>query len=529
MANQQAPRDGNQVPTLLVVDDITGFTVPVRTDSNGNLLVTGSITGATVPDGGTGVSSFTAYAPIFGGTTSTGALQSGTVGSSGQVLTSNGAGALPTFQANAASGTVTSVSVASANGFAGTVATATTTPAITLSTTITGILSGNGTAISAATTTGSGSVVLATSPAISSPTLTTPVLGVASATSVNKVTITTPATGSTLTLIDGKTLTINKTISLTAADDTGVYTLPTGTKTLVATDVATLSSLASVGTITTGTWNGTVVDVAHGGSGRASTTAYAVICGGTTSTGAEQSIASVGTSGQVLTSNGASALPTFQTAASSGTDMFSTTLFTYASDAVASACKTTTSGTGTVTNAASLGGVLTASAGAVAGGTAYASVGLDGIAGFMQGYNKNMSVRALLSIAQGTKGASTVTRFYAFADNVNPSSATIYAGFRVNNTTVSAVTKDGTTETATTITGSALDNFDVCVIDIIFTSGTNVVFKVNGSTVATHTTNLPPTADSSTSHAVFSMGVINTGSSADLYIPMHSYVYQRTF
>lgn len=49
------------------------------------------------------------------------------------------------------SGSVTSVSVVSANGFAGTVATATTTPAITLSTTITGILKGNATAISAAT------------------------------------------------------------------------------------------------------------------------------------------------------------------------------------------------------------------------------------------------------------------------------------------------------------------------------------------------------------------------------------------
>ncbi len=47
-------------------------------------------------------------------------------------------------------GTVTSVSVVSANGFAGTVATATTTPAITISTTITGIIKGNGTAISAA-------------------------------------------------------------------------------------------------------------------------------------------------------------------------------------------------------------------------------------------------------------------------------------------------------------------------------------------------------------------------------------------
>ena len=49
------------------------------------------------------------------------------------------------------SGSVSSVSVVSANGFAGTVATSTTTPAITLSTSITGILKGNGTAISAAT------------------------------------------------------------------------------------------------------------------------------------------------------------------------------------------------------------------------------------------------------------------------------------------------------------------------------------------------------------------------------------------
>jgi hypothetical protein len=50
-----------------------------------------------------------------------------------------------------ASGSVSTVSVATANGFAGTVATPTTTPVITLSTTITGILKGNGTAISAAT------------------------------------------------------------------------------------------------------------------------------------------------------------------------------------------------------------------------------------------------------------------------------------------------------------------------------------------------------------------------------------------
>lgn len=68
-------------------------------------------------------------------------------------------------------GTVTSVSVASANGFAGIVNDPTTTPSISISTTVTGILIGNGTGVSAASTTGSGSVVLGTSPTIASPSI----------------------------------------------------------------------------------------------------------------------------------------------------------------------------------------------------------------------------------------------------------------------------------------------------------------------------------------------------------------------
>jgi len=75
----------------------------------------------------------------------------GSAGTSGQVLTSAGAGATPTWTTISGTGTVTSVSVVSANGFAGSVATATTTPAITLSTSVTGVLKGDGTAISAAT------------------------------------------------------------------------------------------------------------------------------------------------------------------------------------------------------------------------------------------------------------------------------------------------------------------------------------------------------------------------------------------
>ena len=54
---------------------------------------------AVVAGGGTGRTSHTAYAVLCGGTTTTAAQQSiASVGTSGQVLTSNGAGALPTFQ-----------------------------------------------------------------------------------------------------------------------------------------------------------------------------------------------------------------------------------------------------------------------------------------------------------------------------------------------------------------------------------------------------------------------------------------------
>jgi hypothetical protein len=58
---------------------------------------------AVVAGGGTGVTSNTAYAVLCGGTTSTNPIQSvASVGSAGQVLTSNGAGALPTFQSGGA-------------------------------------------------------------------------------------------------------------------------------------------------------------------------------------------------------------------------------------------------------------------------------------------------------------------------------------------------------------------------------------------------------------------------------------------
>jgi hypothetical protein len=77
-----------------------------------------------------------------------------TTPSLGQVLKYNGSIWINDADATAGgagAGTVTTVSVVSANGFTGSVATASSTPAITIATSITGLLKGNGTAVSAAT------------------------------------------------------------------------------------------------------------------------------------------------------------------------------------------------------------------------------------------------------------------------------------------------------------------------------------------------------------------------------------------
>jgi hypothetical protein len=87
----------------------------LTTDASDNLLYNGNIIAASaagplpVSRGGTGDSSLTAYAVLAGGTSSTTPIQSvASLGLSGQVLTSNGAGMLPTFQTVTGTGTVNS-------------------------------------------------------------------------------------------------------------------------------------------------------------------------------------------------------------------------------------------------------------------------------------------------------------------------------------------------------------------------------------------------------------------------------------
>lgn len=183
-----------------------------------------------------------------------------------------------------------------------------------------------------------------------SPSFTTPTLGVATATSINKVAITAPATSSTLTVANGKTLTANNSIALSGTDGT-TMTFPSANDTVAGlaavqtitgtwsyndgklvlkgatSGTTTLKANATAGTTTvtfpaaTGTVyvsGSTDVSVADGGTGRStSTTAYGLIAAGTTATGAHQTLAA-GATTDILVGGGASALPAWTTATGSG-------------------------------------------------------------------------------------------------------------------------------------------------------------------------------------------------------------------
>jgi hypothetical protein len=120
-------------------------------------------------------------------------------------------------------------------------------------------------------------------------TLTTPVLGVATATSINKVAITAPATSATLTIADGTTLSTAGSVShagafsqtFTATANTTLTLPTTGTlATLAGTESLTnkkLGSLTSNGLVTTSGGDGTLsvtttLGVGTGGTG--TTTAF---------------------------------------------------------------------------------------------------------------------------------------------------------------------------------------------------------------------------------------------------------------
>jgi hypothetical protein len=221
---------------------ITGTTITATTFVGSGASLTGVVT------------SVTGTAPVVssGGTTPAISMAAAT-GSVNGYLTSTD---WTTFNSKQPAGSyLTAVSVVSANGFAGT-SSGGTTPALTLSTSITGLLKGNGTAISAAT---SGTDY---APATSG----TSILYGNGAGGFSNVTV-----GTGLTFIGG-------TLASTASG---------GTVTSVAATVPSFLSIAGSPITTSGTlaisYSGTALPVANGGTGLTTLTAGYIPYGNGTS------------------------------------------------------------------------------------------------------------------------------------------------------------------------------------------------------------------------------------------------------
>ena len=271
-----------------------------------NALQAADLTGTVaVTNGGTGDNTATPYALVTGGTASTTPFQQvASLGTAGLALTSNGAGALPTWQ-QTFTGRMEPLSTPVTHSASPYAAAA-------------------GQYVPCDTTSGNITVNL---PA-SQPDMT--IIGIKHVIQGSTNSVTWVATGGA---------TVNKTGGGTqgtlplASQGVIVQYAAAGTIWYVYGDDLPLSQLDTRYVLD----SSLPLAVGSGGSGGTAVTAYAIVTGGTSATTPLQHVASVGTSGQVLTSQGAGSLPTWTTAGApavssittSGTNTYTLAAATY--------------------------------------------------------------------------------------------------------------------------------------------------------------------------------------------------------
>lgn len=347
--------------------------------------------------------------------------------------------------------------------------------------------------------TGSGALVFANSPS-----LVTPTLGAATATSINKVTISTPATAATLTLANNSTLATSGAFSttLTATGTTNVTLPTTGTlATLAGSESLTNKTLDNTNSITIKDSNFTLQN-------SASTTKQAVFslsnitAGQTRTVTIPDSNTTLPIISQAVTISGPTAARTYTFPDASCTVLTTNALVTVGQGGTGISSGTSGgipyfSGTGTIassalltSNGVLLGGGSGASPTATAAGTAYQVFRVPSGGGAPAfgaiDLSQSAAVTGVLGTTNGGTGLSSVASFPYVADEVGSNT---YTASSTGENTVYSYTIPANTLTANgSATVEAIIDLSTLTSSITFT----VRCKIAGTTRASFVVSMTP-------------------------------------
>jgi len=145
------------------------------------------------------------------------------------------------------------------------------------------------------------------------------------------------------------------------------------------------------------------------------------------------------------------------------------------------------------------------------------------------GYNRDTSVRIVTEKFFSTQNGRLFV--YAYADSADPSNANKYMGIEVfGGGVVRFVTNDGSTEEVTDVSSSITTGSQSNqVIDFVLQAGSSATLLRNGSQVAQHTTNIPPSSDTSTLIQPLVLKAANFADSKNNILQLSHARFRRSF